>query len=87
VLSMVVLKEEADLDGGNEFEQKKETRYRVLDLVRRVGKDIPKDEGYVYRVRVFRIKKAEGSQEKEQEQVGADLFPLMNNKPPLIYPL
>jgi len=81
VLSLVVLKEEADLDGGNEFEQKKETRYRVLDLVRRVGKDIPKDEGYVYRVRVFRIKKAEGSQEKEQEQVGGDLFPLMNNKP------
>ena len=76
VLSMVTLKEEADLPGGNEFENKTETRYRVLDLAKR-----KEDEGYVYRVRVFRIKKAEGSQEKEQEQVGGDLFPLMNNKP------
>jgi hypothetical protein len=77
----VVLKEEADLDSDNEFEHNTETRYRVLDLVRRIKKDAAKDEGYVYRVRVFRIKKAEGSQEKEQEQVGGDLFPLMNNKP------
>jgi len=37
VLSMVTLKEEADLPGGNEFENKTETRYRVLDLVKRTG--------------------------------------------------
>jgi len=50
---------------GDEFEHKTETRYRVLDL--KDGK---------YRVRVFRI-----DDNKEAEQVGADLFPLMNGKP------
>ena len=61
--TMVVLTEEADIDAENEFQRKTETRYRVLDLVE--GK---------YRVRIFRI-----GDRKEDEQVGDDLFPLMNN--------
>jgi len=78
VLSMVVLREDAELPPDNEFEHKTETRYRVLDLVRRKIKDgAGKNEGLVYRVRIFRIDK----DSKEQEQVGVDLFPLMNNKP------
>jgi hypothetical protein len=78
VVSMVVLKEDAALPPDNEFEHKTETRYRVLDLVRRKKVDKPGEGGgRVYRVRVFRIEE----KSKEQEQVGADLFPLMNNKP------
>jgi hypothetical protein len=61
--TMVVLTEEADVEADNEYERKTETHYRVLDLVE--GK---------YRVRVFRI-----GEKKEDEQVGDDLFPLMNN--------
>jgi len=65
VLSMVVLTESAALETDNEFEHKTETRYRVLDLFNNQ-----------YRVRVFRI-----NDKKEDEQVGKDLFPLMNGKP------
>jgi len=65
VLSMVVLSESTALPGDSEFEQKTETRYRVLDLFNNR-----------YRVRVFRI-----DDNKEDEQVGTDLFPLMNGKP------
>jgi len=65
VLSMVVLTESAALEPDNEFEHKTETRYRVLDLFNNQ-----------YRVRVFRI-----NDKKEDEQVGKDLFPLMNGKP------
>jgi hypothetical protein len=61
--TMVVLTEEADVEADNEYERKTETHYRVLDLFE--GK---------YRVRVFRI-----GEKKEDEQVGDDLFPLMNN--------
>ena len=61
--TMVVLTEEADVEADNEFQSKTETHYRVLDLFE--GK---------YRVRVFRI-----GEKKEDEQVGDDLFPLMNN--------
>lgn len=50
---------------GNEFEHKTETRYRVLDLF-----------GGAYRVRVFRI-----DDKGEDEQVGGDIFPVMNGKP------
>lgn len=65
VLSMVVLMENAGLPGKDEFETKTETHYRVLDLVE--GK---------YRQRVFRI------DEKDQDQqVGDDVYPLMNNAP------
>jgi len=65
VLSMVVLTESAALEPDNEFEHKTETRYRVLDLFNNQ-----------YHVRVFRI-----NDKKEDEQVGKDLFPLMNGKP------
>lgn len=50
---------------GTEFEHKAEIRYRVLDL--QAGK---------YRVRVFRI-----DDKGEDEQVGGDIFPVMNGKP------
>lgn len=65
VLSMVVLTEDADLEPDNEFEHKTETHYRVLDLF-----------NGIYRVRVFRI-----NDKKEDEQVGADLFPLLAGNP------
>ncbi len=66
VLTLVVLTEDhAEDDPDNPFKQKTETRYRVLDLFNNQ-----------YRVRVFRI-----GERKEDEQVGADLFPLMNGKP------
>lgn len=77
VLSLLVLTEQADLP-GNEYEHKKETHYRVLDLVVKPaepGDDTP--AGRVYRVRVYRINK----EKDEDEQIGADLYPLMNGKP------
>jgi len=81
VLSMVVLKEEADIDSDNKFEHKTEVRYRVLDLAIRAGSDIPEDEGTIYRQRVFRIKKNVAGQNDGQEQVGGDIYPLMDGKP------
>jgi hypothetical protein len=69
VLSMVVLTEDAPI-AGNEFEHNCETHYRVLDLA-------PGADGVrVYRQRVFRI-----NDKKEDEQVGDDIYPLMNGKP------
>lgn len=57
---------------------KTETRYRVLDLVRRPrGDEVDENEGLVYRVRIYRIE----DKDKEQQQVGSDLYPLMNGKP------
>lgn len=64
-LSMVVLCEDAMLPGKDEFECKHEKRWRVLDLT---------PAGY--RQRVYR-KNDKG----EDEQVGGDIFPLMNGKP------
>jgi len=72
VLSLLVLTEDAALD-GNEFEHNTETRYRVLDLAAIAGDD--GSARRVYRVRVFRVK------DGEDEQIGADLFPLMNGSP------
>lgn len=65
VLSMVVLKENAELPADNEFEMVLEERYRVLDLIE--GK---------YRQRVFKCDK-----NGKDEQIGKDVLPLMNNKP------
>lgn len=50
---------------GNEYEHKCETHYRVLDLF-----------NGLYRQRVFRI-----NDKQEDEQVGGDIFPMMNGKP------
>ena len=65
VLNMVVLTENAELPADNEFEIVIEERYRVLDLID--GK---------YRQRVFKVDK-----NGNDEQIGKDMFPLMNNKP------
>jgi len=74
VLTMVVLSEDAEIEGDNEFEWKTETHYRVLDLVNR--KNEKTGEGEVaYRVREFKIV------DKEDVQIGSALFPLMNGKP------
>lgn len=68
-LCLVVLKEEADI-GEDAFSHDCEDRYRVLDL-------IPNAQGSMtYRQRVFRI-----NDKGEDEQVGEDVFPLMNGKP------
>ncbi|MBC8393388.1 MAG: DUF4055 domain-containing protein [Deltaproteobacteria bacterium] len=75
VLSMVVLQEEASVpDPENEYAHKTEARYRVLDLAKRMGR--LETEYFAYRQRVFRI-----NDKKEDEQVGGDIFPLMNGKP------
>lgn len=67
-LVLVVLKEEAPIN-TDEFGHECEERYRVLDLV-------PAESGAVYRQRVFRI-----NDKNEDEQVGGDIYPLMNGKP------
>ena len=72
-LSLIVLCEKVVI-AGNEFEHNCETRYRVLDLIKRTDSKAGTEE-YIYRQRVFRI-----NDKDEDEQVGADLFPLMNNK-------
>ncbi len=69
VLSMVVLTEDAPLP-GHEFEHKTEIHYRVLDL------SASEDGGRIYRQRVFRI-----NDKKEDEQIGADIYPLMDGNP------
>ncbi len=78
VLSMVVLKEEASVpDPENEFAHKTEPRFRVLDLIlRRFDPDSDDPATHVYRQRVFRI-----NDNKDDEQVGSDIFPLMDGKP------
>lgn len=50
---------------GSEFDHNSETRYRVLDLF-----------NGAYRQRVYRI-----NERGDDEQVGEDVFPLMNNSP------
>ncbi len=75
MLSQIVLKEQFEFPIGEgptkdkistEFAPVYEDRYRVLDLA----------IAFKYRVRVFRID-AQGN----DQQVGSDLFPLMNGKP------
>lgn len=66
VLSLVVLTEDAPL-AGDEFGHECEMRYRALDLDPASG---------AYRQRVYRI-----DDKGNQEQVGADVFPLMNGAP------
>ncbi|MDI6743660.1 MAG: DUF4055 domain-containing protein [Smithella sp.] len=63
-LSLAVLTEDVDIP-DNEFEHKKEIRYRVLDLF-----------NGIYRQRIFRI-----NEKKEDEQISPDIFPLMNGRP------
>jgi len=64
-LILVVLKEEASI-AEDQFSHKCEPRYRVLDL----------DDAGNYRQRVFRI-----NDKNEDEQVGGDIYPLMNGNP------
>jgi hypothetical protein len=63
--AMVTLVEQHPIP-EDEFSHKSETRYRVLDL----------DGGGYYRQRVFRI-----DDKGQDEQIGGDLYPLMNGKP------
>jgi hypothetical protein len=65
VLSMVVLGECVAVP-KDEFTDEEEDRYRVLDL----------DSSGLYRQRLFRI-----NEKNEDEQIGGDIYPLMNNKP------
>lgn len=60
----VRLVEQAEIESEDEFSQSTEKRYRVLDLFQ--GK---------YRQRVYRI-----TEKGDEEQVGEDVFPMMNNK-------
>lgn len=68
VLTRVVLKEDRTVvDPDDEFSEKIEPIYRVLDLV-----------SGVYRVRLFVLSSADGEQFVQE---GEDLFPKMNNQP------
>lgn len=73
MLTRVHLKETAELAvPGDEFAVTVEPRWRVLDLVPAVIHGV---EMRVYRVRVFR------KNGTTDEQVGQDVYPLMNGKP------
>ena len=64
-LTLLVLTEDLITIEDDGFIEKYETVYRVLDLI-----------DNKYRVRLFRV-----NDKKENEQIGEDLFPLMNGKP------
>jgi hypothetical protein len=70
ILTLVVLTEDFELLGKDRFEHKCETRYRVLELA----------DG-VYRQQVWRI-----NEKQEDEQVGSDIYPLINNQPMYFIP-
>lgn len=66
IVTQIRLMEEACLDDANdEFAVTEQKRYRILDL--KDGK---------YRQRLYRL-----NEKNEEIQIGADLYPLMNNKP------
>lgn len=65
-LVLLVLTEDLVTIEGDGFIEKYETVYRVLDLV----------DDSKYRVRLYRV-----NDKKENEQIGDDLYPLMNGKP------
>jgi hypothetical protein len=70
ILTRVVLKEDREaVDPDDEFSEKRETIYRVLDLV-----------GGIYRVRLF-VKTDSSPDGDRFVQEGADLFPKLNNQP------
>lgn len=71
VLQLVVLQEDADIS-VDEFENKTEPRWRVLDLV--PGATVG---SFKYRVRVFRWNDSTNT----EEQIGNDVFPMMNRAP------
>lgn len=73
VLTRVVLLEEHE-EEVTEFEIKCQERWRVLDLKAVEG------NGLVYRVRLFKEKEQAENGADKFEQVGDDIFPLMNNK-------
>lgn len=64
-LVLLVLTEDLVTIEGDGFIEKYETVYRVLDLV----------DDSKYRVRLFRV-----NDKKENEQIGDDLYPMMNGK-------
>lgn len=72
--TLVVMTELTDLTGKDEYEQKTELRYRVLDLVWAKGAD-DEEPQRVYRQRVYTTD-GKGNDVK----VGEDIFPMMNNK-------
>lgn len=61
----MVVLREEHSEPDGEWAETTETRFRVLDL----------DDGGNYRQRVFRVK------DGKDEQIGGDIYPLMNNKP------
>ncbi len=65
LLSQVVLAEVEPLPGSDEFEEKSELRYRVLDL----------DSSDQYRVRIFRV-----TSDGKDEQVGGELLPKLKGQ-------
>lgn len=74
ILTRVVL-EEQEMEEIDEFEEKPETVYRVLDLIEMVGEN--GGTRLAYRVRLFEIDEKTG----KDVQIGEDMFPLMNSQP------
>jgi hypothetical protein len=70
VLVMARLRESVLIPGANEFEEKYEDRFRVLDLV-----------NGVYRVRIYKVEKAVASNMPGQDILLDEFTPLMNGKP------
>jgi hypothetical protein len=64
-LVQVRLSEDCDVECEDEFEDKCEKRYRILDLF-----------NGMYRQRIYRV-----TEKDEEVQVGEDVFPLMNGAP------
>lgn len=79
--TMFVLEEEKDVP-VDEFTNKTEQRWRVLDLVPSAATET-EPEKMVYRQRVFKLKKDAPANSAEQafEQEGEDIIPLMLGKP------
>lgn len=71
-LALVVLCEQ-HAEAVDEFEDKVEKRYRVLDLV--AAADATGASAYRYRQRIFRV-----NEKGKQEQVGGDVYPVLGGR-------
>lgn len=78
VLTQVRIRECAQIPGDDEWSEKEEERYRVLDLVL-----TSEDDGTVtprYRVRIFKLEDTGVKGVTKDVQIGGDLYPLKRGK-------
>ncbi len=79
VLSQVILHEEYE-ERETEFDTKCIDRYRVLDLTQEDANGAPLDQ-FVYRIRVFEVRRNANGEGEEDVMVEGPFYPLMNGKP------